>query len=819
MRTSAATRINLVLLLLASYLAVTQLSRAESTADQDERSAAHAADSEKAASAKTKVRFNRDIRPLLSDRCFQCHGPGTQESGLRLDQQQAAHEWAIVPGEWEESELFARVTSDDPDLRMPPLESKKEPINDEEAAMLKQWINEGAEYEAHWAYVPIASPAVPKVSGEAWARNAIDAFVLARLEQEELRPSMEADRVTLVRRLYLDLIGLPPTLEQIDAYLLDNREDAYEQLVDQLLASPRYAERMATWWFDLVRFADTCGYHGDQDHAILPYRDYVLKAFDENVPFDRFTIEQLAGDLLPETGDESADMWRKIATGYNRVLMTSHEGGIQDKEYRAKMLADRVRNVSEVWMGSSMGCCECHDHKYDPFTAKNFYSMAAFFADVDHHGSFVSVGSNSTPTQRPPEMLAWTLPVSKELQQVDKQIAELEKKLVGKLPKDYKKTLAKLTKLRVKRAELQGQFQATMITSATKPATVRVLPRGNWMDDSGEVVKPNIPTFLKEPASADETLTRLDLANWIVSDENPLTARVVANRLWRLYFGAGISRVMIDVGSQGEAPTHPDLLDWLATDLRTHNWDIKRFIRQMVLSSAYRQSSLPVPALQEIDPENRLLAHQGRYRLQAEQIRDCVLHASGLLVNQLGGVTAKPYQPKGYYAQLNFPTRTYRSSKGDDQYRRGVYTHWQRQYLHPWLLAFDAPSREECTASRSKSNTPGAALVLMNDPSFLEAARNLATRVLTEGPKEDADRVGWAWRTLTSRQPRSEEVESLLELLSKHREQFETDTKAAKQLTSIGHSPIPTEVAVAELAAWTSVCRVLINLSETITRN
>ena len=777
------------------------------------------------------IRFNRDVRPILSDRCYQCHGPADQESGMRLDSFEGATESVVVPGDWRASELMARVTSDDPDMRMPPPASKKEPLSAREIETLKTWISAGAEYEPHWSYAPLTKPKPPKVRGEAWVRNPIDRFVLARLEQRGLPPADEADKTTLVRRLYLDLTGLPPTPEQADEFLRNNKPNAYEELVDKLLASPRYAERIATWWFDLTRFASTVGFHGDQVHSILPYRDYVLKSFHENKPFDEFTLEQLAGDLLPPAGDELSDTWRQVATGYNRLPMSSHEGGIQDKEYRAKLLADRVRNVSEVWMGSSMGCCQCHDHKYDPFTIKDFYSMAAFFADVDHFGSFVGVGDNTNPTRRPPEMLAWSLPVAKQAAELDAKIAELEKKLVGRLPKDYGKIRTEITKLSVQRAKLNDKLQPTMVTIATKPPAVRVLDRGNWMDDTGEIVSPHLPEFLVEPPAGDKRLTRLDLANWLVSDDNPLTSRVVANRLWRLYFGTGISQVMIDFGSQGEAPTHPDLLDWLATDLRENNWDIKRFVRQIVTTSAYRQSSLPRDDMRneegvDSDPDNRLLARQGRYRMEAEQIRDTALQAAGLLVNQLGGDFAKPYQPAGYYAQLNFPKRGYKASQGEAQYRRGVYTHWQRQYLHPWLLAFDAPSREECTASRNHSNTPGSALVLLNDPSFVEAARNVAARILTEGPKPsdgeehvDGDRIRWAWRLITSRQPRSDEVQPLLTLLAKQRDLYAADTKAAEELTSIGDSPRPKEIAAHELAAWTAISRVLINLNETITRN
>ncbi len=460
-----------------------------------------------------RVEFNRDIRPILSDSCFSCHGPGTQEAGLRLDSFDAATEWAIVPGDPDSSEVIARVTSDDPDYQMPPPPANRPPVTAAGVEKLRQWIAEGAEYQPHWAYLPLRREEPPVPTDEAWSRNAIDRFVLAKLEGRRLSPSTEADRETLARRVYLDVTGLPPTTEQLDEFLSDNRPDAYERLVDSLLQSPRYAERMATWWFDLVRFSDTVGYHGDQDQRIAPYRDYILKSFNDNQPFDQFTVEQLAGDLLP-----NPDLWQRVATGYNRLLQTSHEGGIQDDEYRAKMMADRVRNVSEVWLAASMGCAECHDHKFDPISQRDFYRMGAFFADVDHYASFVPVAENTSPAMRPPEMLAWTLPVYEQMQTIDGQIAELEKQLSGKMPSPDKTPdlMKKLTVLRHQRVDLEAQFTPTMITQAVTPHEVRVLPRGDWMDTSGEVVTPATPAVLSGPASAEgQRLTRLDLAKWL----------------------------------------------------------------------------------------------------------------------------------------------------------------------------------------------------------------------------------------------------------------------------------------------------------------
>ncbi len=767
-----------------------------------------------APAAEQPIGFNRDIRPLLSDRCFVCHGPGKQEAGLRLDSFDAAIESAIVPGDIAASEVIARITSDDPEVRMPPPDSQKQPLTPPQVEVFKQWVKQGAQYQKHWAYLPLERSAVPTVKKEAWTRNAVDRFVLARLETEHLTPAPAADRVTLLRRITIDLTGLPPTTAEVEAFLQDERPDAYEQVVERLLASPRHAERMATWWFDLVRFADTVGYHGDQDHYILPYRDYVLKCFAENKPFDKFTIEQLAGDLLP-----NPDLWQQVATGYNRVLQTSHEGGIQDAEYRAKMQADRVRNVSEVWLGASMGCAECHNHKYDPITQADFYSMGAFFADVDHYGSFHGQADNSLPTRRPPEILAWTLPQAEEIGRIDAEIAAFEKTLRGKLPGDFTKSQAAIAELKKRRADIEAQFVPTMVTQATTPREIRILPRGDWLDNSGAVVQPQWPEVLGGRPAATGRLTRLDLAQWITSRDNPLTSRVVTNRLWKMCFGAGLSKTLLDIGSQGEPPSHPELLDHLAADLVDHGWDLRRLLRTLVTSSTYRQSSAPRTDLIQRDPENRLLARQGRYRLEAEAVRDSALAHAGLLVQRFGGDYAYPYQPAGYYAPLNFPEREYVSSTGPTQYRRGVYTHWQRQFLHPWLLAFDAPSREECTAQRPISNTPTAALVLLNDPSFVEAARGLATRTLTANESDDADRLAWAWREVTSRTAKPEELTELKTLLAAQRVRYEHDTTAAEQLISIGQSKAPDDIPPAELASWTAVSRAILNTHEFLSRN
>jgi hypothetical protein len=760
------------------------------------------------APAAPPVEFNRDVRPILADRCFPCHGPdaGHRKAGLRLDTAEGARS-VLAPGKPADSELYLRISRQKGAGKMPPKKSGKD-LSAAEVALLGRWIEEGARYEKHWSYAPLRRPAVPAVKDAAWPRNPIDRFVLVRIEAAGARPSPEAGRAALARRLYLDLTGLPPTFEEVDAFVHDARPDAYGRLVDRLMASPHHAERLATYWLDLVRYADTVGYHGDQEHHVWPYRDWVLAALAENMPFDRFTAEQLAGDLLPGATEQ-----QKVASGYNRVLQTTHEGGAQDGEYLAKYAADRVRNLSSVWLGATLGCAECHDHKFDPYTQKDFYRLAAFFADVLEHGAFK--GPDRTPTRRPPELAVLPRLDRLEADELGARIARLEAEC-----KSRKEGVEQeLDKLKSRRRALERRRALTMITVSVKPRPVRVLARGDWMDPSGEIVEPGVPASLGALPVKGRRATRLDLARWLTSPEQPQTARVFVNRLWYLFFGAGLSRNLEDTGSQGEWPTHPELLDWLAVEFVESGWDVRHVVRLMVGSAAYRQSSQEPEALVRLDPENRLFARQARVRLSAEAIRDQALAVSGLLVRRFGGPSARPYQPDGYYQYLNFPTRTYRPDKGPEQYRRGVYTHWQRQFLQPMLKAFDAPSREECTARRPVSNTPLQALALLNDPSFVEAARVLAARALREGGDTEAGRLGWAWREVLSRPitPREEAV--LLRLLRQQLAHYREDRAEAEKLLRVGQAPAPAGLDAAELAAWTAVARALLNLDEAITRN
>ena len=786
--------------------------------------------------------FNREIRPILSHNCFACHGPDEHDrrGGLRLDDRDAAvaelesGSRAIVPGHPEESELVARLHETDPDVVMPPPESNHV-LTAEQKQLLAAWIAAGAPYAPHWAYVGPRRHGPPAVKDASWPVNWIDPFVLARLEAEGIAPAHDADPLTLMRRATFDLTGLPPSPAEVEEYLADIRPDRYERLVDRLLVSPRHAERLAAWWLDIVRYADTVGYHGDQPHNISPYRDWVIKAFLDDVPFDRFTELQLAGDLVgPRAGEHPEDP--VLASGYNRLLQTTHEGGLQAKEYRAIYQADRIRNVSGAWMGATVGCAQCHDHKYDPYTARDFHTLGAFFADIDdekhlENAGFSKQNLNALPTIRSPEVQIVGPFDRPGAEQLDAEIHSLQSRLPALVlppraqPVEPEPDLLvadrrRLDELKARRKTLDRKL---MVTKAlAEPRTVRILPRGNWMDDSGAVVEPAIPAFLGTIPGPGRA-TRADLARWLIAPVadggiGEFTARVTANRLWAILFGAGLCRSAGDFGGQGELPDHPELLDELALEFMERGWSIRDLVRTIVTSRTYRMSSAASPELLAQDPDNRLLARQGRWRLPAENIRDTALAASGLLVERLGGESVHPYQPAGYYQHLNFPTREYSSDKDDRQWRRGLYVHWQRMFLHPQLLAFDAPTREECTATRMRSNTPKAALVLLNDPTFVEAARKLAERAIQDGGDSDDDRLAFLWKRTLSRGPDATELLIAKGLLDRRRADYATNPQAAADLLAVGVAPRAEGLDDRDLAAWTATARAVLNLHEAIAR-
>jgi Protein of unknown function (DUF1553)/Protein of unknown function (DUF1549)/Planctomycete cytochrome C len=736
-----------------------------------------------------RVEFNRDVRPILSDSCFLCHGPdkNRRKANLRLDlRDEALKAEAFVPGKPGESELVARILSTDPDERMPPPKSNKK-LDARQKEVLKRWVQQGAEYQQHWSYVKPVKAQTPA------GQNAIDVLVQRQLAEVGLKPSPEADRRTLIRRLSSDLTGLPPTPEEVKAFVEDTSPDVYKCLVARLLASPHYGERMAIGWLDVVRFADTIGYHSDNPRNIWPYRDWVIKSFNDNKPFDRATVEQIAGDLLPDANTET-----RVGSAFNRLLLSTEEGGAQPNDYEARMLTDRVRAIGAAWLGQTTGCAQCHDHKFDPITMRDFYSLGAFFADIQEP----IIG------RREAGMVVASAEDEKTLKRLDAAVAEAKKR---------REAVAVAERQRKKFADSLPRCLVS-IHSAT-PRTVRILPRGNWMNETGEVVKPALPHYLPRPKVAGRDLTRLDLARWLVSRDNPLTARTVMNRLWKQFFGAGLCKQLDDLGAQGEPPSNPALLDWLACEFMDSGWDVKHMVRTIVTSNTYRQTSVATPQLLAADPLNRELARQSAYRVGAELIRDNALAVSGLLVAKIGGPSVKPYQPAGYWENLNFPQRRYIVDQGNAQYRRGLYTWWQRTFLHPSLLAFDAPSREECCAERNRSNIPQQALVLLNDPTYVEAARAFAARVLRECSGRPEDRLNWAWQLALQRDPRPSEAETIRKLLDKHLTDYRAKPAAAHALISTGFAPMPEGLDAAELAAWTHVARVILNLHETVTRS
>lgn len=1002
--------------------------------------------------------YNRDVRPILADACFRCHGfdKNTREADRRLDVKDGALAdidgvRAIVPGKPEESALLTRLhTADADDVMPPPKEARQ--LTADEKEILKRWIAQGAEYQDHWAYIP---PAAPAYAGP--AEGGIDHFISARLSSLGIPPTAEASRAVLVRRLSFDLTGLPPTADEVRAFVNDTAPDAYARLVERLLTNPAHGERMAVWWLDQTRYADTIGYHSDNPMPVSPWRDYVIAAFNENKPFDRFTIEQVAGDLLPD-----ATLQTRVASAYNRLILSTEEGGAQPGQYEAKYLTDRVKSIGTTWLGQTLMCAECHDHKYDPVTTKDFYALGAFFADIEEaavgkrgegvpvleekaqaehaaltkrrevlqadiaaphpelaeaqaaweqqtlaaqsaaeqwqplkfsamtapHGIVLEQGADaavlskagapgeatytltagnvsgaiaglriealphdSLPQKGPgragngnfvltevraklkradgseealkftsaradweqvshgdgtpyqgwraaavidgdkhgkvpgwailpekgkphylvlgldqpvaaaagdqlivelaqthsgdhrlghfrlshtatPETVNATggLPPAALQEIVRKPAAERDEAQRTQLAAHYRSIAPALAALRDELAAvtqkvtaLEAAAERCLITTAMpNPRTVRVLPRGDWQNTSGEVALPATPAFLpgKLVSTPEKRLNRLDLARWLVTKENPLTARVFVNRLWKLFYGQGLVKSLDDIGTQSELPEHQPLLDWLAHEFTASGWNVRHMVRLMVSSAAYRRSSTATPDMLTRDPQNRELARGGRWRLDAEFVRDNALAISGLLAPRIGGPSVKPYQPAGYWENLNFPAREWQAGDGADLYRRGLYTWWQRSYVHPAMLAFDAPTREECSADRPRSNIPQQALVLLNDAVFVEAARAFAVRIMSAPAADgsDAARIRRAWHDATGRDPDEKETAILQGLLERHRAHFLANPEDANRLLSTGKAAVPEALSRPELAALTAVCRTLLNLHETITR-
>ncbi len=785
------------------------------------------------------LEFNRDIRPILSDACFACHGPdkAKRKADLRLDTEEEGKH-TIKPGKPDESELIKRIVSTDDTERMPPPRSGRQ-LTKQQIEILRRWVSQGGKWEKHWAFVAPKRPALPAVQNQKWPRNPIDLFILARLEQAGLTPSTEASKTTLLRRVTLDLTGLPPTPAEVDAFLADNAPDAYEKVVDRLLRSPRYGERMALDWLDAARYADSNGYQQDRTRTMWPWRDWVVEAFNTNMPFDRFTVEQLAGDLLPH-----ATLKQKIATGFNRNHLLNGEGGRIPEESRVDYVVDRVETTSTVWLGLTLGCARCHNHKYDPFTLKDFYSLYAYFNNLPESGS-VDRGGNAAPVLKVPSAAQ-----AQELTRLKHEISSLENQLKSpepvhpiqfqrmalagflRLPPNSWPVLSlpdhvihpsatrrtRQQKLATARKALDAVNKAipeTMVMEERpQPRETHILIRGAY-DKYGDRVTPGTPAALP-PLPPSASPNRLALARWLVDPGNPLTARVASNRYWQLFFGMGLVKTPEDFGVQGEMPTHPELLDWLATEFIRTGWDVKKMHRLIVTSATYRQSSHQTPELRERDPENRLLARGPRYRLPSPIIRDQALAVSGLLVEKAGGPPVKPYQPPGIWEEMSFNQIKYVQDKGESLYRRSLYTFWRRTVGPPNL--FDTSARQVCTVRQTRTNTPLHALILLNDVTFVEAARVMAQRVLEEGGATAPARLTYAFRLATGRKPSEAERQILQTTLARLHRHYQGKQAEAIKLISAGEAARNLKLDAAEHAAYAALCSLLLNLDEVITK-
>lgn len=771
-----------------------------------------------------KVDFRKDIEPILQRACISCHGPDKQRSGLRLDNGPAAMKGSnsgpvIQPGKGDQSRLLHVVAALDPEVLMPPKE--KPALTKVEIAKIRAWIDQGASWPKtegtasktptsnHWAFQPIRRPALPKVKQKGWVRNPIDSFILERLEKEKIKPTPEADRSTLIRRLSFDLLGLPPTPAEVDAFLKDTSPDAYEKLVDRLLASPHYGERWGRHWLDLARYADSDGYEQDRPRPYAwRYRQWVINALNQDMPFDQFTIEQLAGDLLP-----NATLEQKTATGFHRNTLTNREGGTDKEQFRVEACVDRVSTTAKVFLGITFNCCQCHDHKYDPFSQREFYQFFAFF----NSDSEVDV-----PAPLPGEEETYQkakAAFEKKKKELQDAIANLKKEIPTEKQKADKK-LTDLTKM-LAAHERKAPILAYVPTLAmNKERKTHILIRGDFLRPGIEV-KADTPALF--PPLTPQTQgqrsvggpTRLDLANWLVSKENPLTARVITNWVWHRYFGRGIVATLEDFGTQGEKPSHPELLDYLATEFQNRNWSLKDLHKFIVTSATYRQSSKARPELAHRDPLNILLARQNRWRLEAELLRDETLAVSGLLNRTIGGPSVKPPQPPGISELTYANTAKWVESKGPDRYRRGMYTWFQRTSPYPMLMTFDAPDGVLCCVRREKSNTPLQALTLLNERPFVECAQALAKRIVAEKTESVQDRIEYAFRLCLARSPREQEREVLQKSFEALLKETRAHPQEAAKLATGVEMP---GVQITEAAAWVAFARIMINLDEFVTR-
>ncbi len=780
-----------------------------------------------------EVSFNQDVFPILSDRCFACHGPDAHDrkAKLRLDQADGADGayrtrdgiTAIKPGSIKDSELWYRITTDDTDDLMPPAKSHKKPLTKDEQAIIKSWIEAGAPYERFWAFVPAQKPEIPKVKDSSWSKLPIDRLVLAKLDSLDLKPSEDADKRTLIRRVSFDLTGLPPTREEIKAFLEDKRPQAYEALVDRLLAKKQYGEHLARYWLDLVRFADTNGMHKDFYRNFIAYRDWVIRAFNENLGYDDFVRYQLAGDLFPEpTGDQL------VASGFNRLHLIIDRGTALPEESFFKNVIDRVTAVGTTFMGMTVHCATCHDHKYDPLTQKDFYSLFAFFNNID---AAPETSGRPRDGLQPPFAVVGSPEQNKKLEQFNKQLAdgdkaikELKQKISAEKDANKKKSLSQELKgltnqfnaLKGQRDRLDREIPRAMVMRERKqvrPTHIRI--RGEY-DSPGDLVTRNTPEFLPPLKKAGETASRMDLAEWFVQPENPLTARVAVNRFWQQFFGTGLVKTSEDIGAQGEVPSHPELLDHLTVLFIESGWDMKALVKQIVLSRTYRQSSVSKPDQFIKDPENRNLARGSRYRMDAEMIRDQILATSGLLVNTMYGKSVKPPQPDGLWKSVTMIGERFRADTGDAIHRRSLYTYWKRGMPPPQMTILNAPIRDSCVSRRERTNTPTQALLLLNEGEYLKAARSLAQKALQVEAKDGSKRIALVYETVTSKLPDEKERQVLSDLVDNLQKNYLEQPALADAIcqgVNVGDAE-----KKAQLASWTVLVNALYNLDITKTR-
>ena len=699
---------------------------------------------------------------------------------------------------------------------MPPPEfATKKPLKPQEIETLKRWITEGGGFEQHWAYVLPRRPPLPKVSDESWPRNAIDYFILSRLEKGEMSPSSEAEKATLIRRATLALTGLPPSIDEVDAFIADESADALEKSVDRLLASPRYGLHMALAWLDAARYSDSSGYQADWERYQWPWRDWVVDAYNRNMPFDLFTVEQLAGDMLPD-----ATIAQQIATGFNRNHRINDEGGSLDAEFEVEYVVDRVDTTATVWLGLSAGCARCHDHKYDPLSQKEFYGLYAYFNNVPEKGIDGRIGAAKPFVEIPNERSV------AELKKRKVHLSELEKTAeaaVGAEAGDGKVRLEKLKK-EIKWLERHTKGMAMIMQELPERRPTYLLKRGDYQQpDKSEDIPPSLPVAFKRTHLKEETpRDRLELARWIAGPNNPLTARVTVNRLWQHHFGTGIVRTSEDFGTRGERPSHPELLDWLATEFTHVGWDLKAMHRLILTSATFRQASKVDANVASRDPMNRLLARGSRMRLSGIAIRDQALFVSGLLSERQGGQSVKPYQPAGLWEELSFGSGKttidfYEQDHGENLYRRSLYTFWKRTVAPPQLSIFDGGGREACRVRGDTTNTPMQALNLQNDVTFIEAARHLAQRMIHEGGQTLASRITYGWRLVLGRKPKSDELDVLINAAARHCERYANAKEEALRLLSNGESSRDDSLSSHEHAALTVVALTLLNLDEAIT--